>query len=169
VEPRLTLNQMLEPRTRFLPEDSAEPTIYAGIKSQCDFHLRSNCMSNRLLSATGVPAEDALAMNKDLDAWSETLPPYFEMDRKVSCRYKWYLFAKTRLWWRFWNMKIIIFRHILLRSAMRDKGEEPQSTPNPADAKCRETCIAAAHESIISIHNFLDGVAPSKFVGWYAM
>ena len=126
-------------------------------------------MSNHVLSTTGVSAEEALAMNQELDTWSETLPPYFQINREVSCHFKWYLFARERLWWRIWNMKIILFRHILLRNSKKDTEEEPPVEIRVVDAKCREACVDAAHATITSIHSFLDGIAPTRFVGWYAM
>ena len=126
-------------------------------------------MSNHVLSTTGVSAEEALAMSQELDAWSETLPSYFQIHRDVSCHHKWYLFARVKLWWRFWNMKIILFRHILLRNAKKDVEEELPPEIGVVDAKCREACVAAAHSTITSIHNFLDGIVVTRFVGWYAM
>jgi len=66
-------------------------------------------------------------------------------------------------------MKIILFRHILLRNSKKDTEEEPPVEIRVVDAKCREACVDAAHATITSIHSFLDGIAPTRFVGWYAM
>ncbi len=44
-------------------------------------------------------------MNQALDAWSLTLPPYFQLEQQPSSGEQWYLFARSRLWWRLWNLK----------------------------------------------------------------
>lgn len=60
-----------------MPEESGTPTIYSGLKAQSAFHLQFNHISNCLLSSS-VSAEEALKFNEALDAWSKTLPPYFQ-------------------------------------------------------------------------------------------
>ncbi|KAK8093349.1 GAL4-transcription factor [Apiospora hydei] len=163
-------DDMLTPRTTTLPDESEMPTIYSGIKAQSDFHLHSNHISNRLLLSTGVSVEEALIHNNTLDAWSKTLPPYFQPDRDVPCREEWYLFAKPRLWWRFWNLKIILFRQIVLKRAIeRHQGPASTFAPNNQDNLCRDIGVDAAHSTVVSIHQYLNNCIHTRLVSWYSV
>lgn len=108
-------------------------------------------------------------MNKSLDAWTEALPDYFRLDRDILSQEDFYLFTRARLWWRFWNLKIILFRQIVLRRAMK----RAESTPSPAaaemDNQYRDIAVNAAHATIASIDSFLSQAVPARLVRWYAM
>ncbi|KAK8085939.1 hypothetical protein PG994_000913 [Apiospora phragmitis] len=163
-------DDILTPRTTTLPDESEMPTIYSGLKAQSDFHLHSNHISNRLLLSTGVSVEEALIHNTTLDAWSKTLPPYFQPDRDVPCREEWYLFAKPRLWWRLWNLKIILFRQIVLKRAIeRHQGPASTFAPNNQDNLCRDIGVDAAHSTVVSIHQYLNNCIHTRLVSWYSV
>ncbi|KAK8078595.1 GAL4-transcription factor [Apiospora saccharicola] len=163
-------DDMLIPRTTTLPDESEMPTIYSGLKAQSDFHMHSNHISNRLLLSTGVSVEEALIHNNTLDTWSKTLPPYFQPDRDVPCREEWYLFAKPRLWWRLWNLKIILFRQIVLKRAIeRHQGPASTYAPNNQDNLCRDIGVDAAHSTVVSIHQYLNNCIHTRLVSWYSV
>jgi transcriptional regulatory protein GAL4 len=151
-----------------LPEESDKPTRYSGIKSQCDFHVHSNHISNRLLAGSGVSSDEALRLNQSLEEWRKTLPSYFGLGLDVPVQYDWYLFARARLWWRFWNLQIILFRQIVLRRAMkRSQGSLPSASME-IDNKCRDVAVQAAQATIVSIHEFLGQVTITRLINWYA-
>lgn len=111
-------------------------------------------------------------MNKSLDAWSETLPDYFRLDRDVVNYDSIYLFTRARLGWRFWNLKIILFRQIVLRRAMKRTESRAELGPLPAaemDNQYRDIAVNAAHATIVSIDHFLTQQAPTRLASWYAM
>ncbi|KIV79776.1 hypothetical protein PV11_07322 [Exophiala sideris] len=162
-------DERLTPNTVVLPPESSQPTIYSSMKAQSDFHLRSNQLSNRLLSTAGVSPEEALTMHQSLDSWVEALPPYFRQNSTTACQEQWYLFARARLWWRFWNLKIIVSRHILLRRAMKRSENAQMPLGDAVEQKCGDICIDAAHSTIVSIHDFLGQAELTRLVGWYSM
>ncbi|CAJ2509329.1 Uu.00g143550.m01.CDS01 [Anthostomella pinea] len=162
-------DEFLTPRTDVLPGESSVPTIYSSMKTQCDFHVHSNHISNRLLSAAGVSMDEALSMNKALDSWAETVPPYFQLPEEVASEDHWYLFARSRLWWRFWNLKIIIFRQILLGRAIDQGRGVPSTTADTLDRKGRQAGVNAAQSTIESINLYLENGVGNRLVSWYSV
>ncbi|KAF2015184.1 hypothetical protein BU24DRAFT_348313, partial [Aaosphaeria arxii CBS 175.79] len=168
VHPVLNVDdESLTPKTIELPEESLGPTFYSSLKTQSDLHMHTNHVSNRLLADPGLSAEAALSINSGMDAWTLTMPMYFRFDHEFSCPYRWYLFARSRIWWRFWNLKIIIFRHILLRRAIAGRGQTLDAATQSMEEECKKICIAAAHSTIISIHQYsIQG--STRLESWYA-
>ena len=159
--------QALTPKTTELPIESTEPTIYSALKTQSDLHIHTNHISNRLLADPGLSAEAALSISATMDAWSHTLPAYFQLDQQSPCQHRWYTFAKSRLWWRFWNLKIIVFRHILLRRAISERGQIPDPVAQAKQEECTRLCIEAANATVSSIHQYaVQGL--TRLEGWYA-
>lgn len=170
VRPILNIpDEHLTARTNSQPTESSEPTLYSGLKWQSDLHVHSNHISNRLLSSTGVSSEDANSMDHSLDAWAEKLPPYFRMDQETTCPDPAFLFARCRLWWRFWNLKIILFRQLLLKRAVERSKQAPFTSVPSTDAQNRSTAITAASSTINSIHSFSQSGLDNKLVAWYSM
>jgi transcriptional regulatory protein GAL4 len=157
----------LTPKTTVLPPESTEPTLYSALKAQSDLHLHTNHISNRLLADPGLSAEAALAFNASMDTWSTQLPLYFQPMHQSDCQFRWYLFAKSRIWWRFWNLKIIVFRHILLRRAISERGKIPDQVTQINQEECNRLCIESAHATISSIHQYA-AQGLMRLEGWYA-
>lgn len=167
MNPNSDFRQSLTPKTVELPPESTEPTIYSSLKVQSDLHMQTNHIYNRLLGDLGLSAEAALSINAQMDTWSHTLPLYFQPAYNSPCRYRWFLFAKSRLWWRFWNLKIIVFRHILLRQAISERGQIPDQVVQAKQGESKRICIEAAHSTIVSIHDYAkQGL--TRLEGWYA-
>lgn len=160
--------QILTPRTTILPQESINPTIYSGLKAQSSFHVHTNYISNRLLSSSGISKDEALSLNKVLDSWSQSLPYYFQIANEPVSQEHWYLFARSKLWWRLWNLRIILFLQVLLGRSL-DRHTMPSSTPQTLDVICRDICIEAAHSSIVSIYQYLSQVVPSRVESWYSV
>ncbi|KAF3037212.1 lactose regulatory protein lac9 and GAL4-like protein [Didymella heteroderae] len=129
-------DEALTPQTIELPVESTEPTLYSALRAQSDLHIHTNHISNRLLADPGLSAEAALSISASMDAWSQTMPIYFQLDHQSSCQHRWYTFAKSRMWWRFWNLKIIVFRHILLRRAISERGQIPDPVAQAKQEEC---------------------------------
>ncbi|POR37840.1 Regulatory protein GAL4 [Tolypocladium paradoxum] len=158
----------LTPRTVDMPEESNQPTRYSGIKFQCDFHVHSNHISNRLLAPSGVSPDEAIRLNQSLETWSKTLPAYFHLGKDEAARDGWYLFTRAKLWWRLWNLQIILFRQIVLRRAMRRTQDSHSTATTDSDNKCRDLAVHAAQSTVVSIHDFLGQVAMTRLINWYA-
>jgi transcriptional regulatory protein GAL4 len=121
------------------------------LKTQSEFHIQTNHISNRLLAEPGLSAEATLLINTSMESWTHTIPLYFQPTYESPCQYRWYIFAKARIWWRFWNLKIIVFRHILLRRAISERGQISDQATQSQQEECKRICIQAAHSTIISI------------------
>ncbi|KAH7067330.1 fungal-specific transcription factor domain-containing protein, partial [Paraphoma chrysanthemicola] len=159
-------DECLTPRTTELPPESPEPTLYSSLKVQSEFHVQTNHISNRLLAEPGLTAETALSFGTVMDTWAQTLPSYFRPESPPSCQHRWYLFARSRLWWRYWNLKIILFRHILLRRAI-GRGTIPDVLLQSQQEECKRICVDAAHSTIASIYQYsTQGL--TRLEGWYA-
>lgn len=129
--------------------------------------MHTNHISNRLLADPGLSAEAALSISTAMDTWSYTLPSYFQLTHQNLCQHRWYTFAKARLWWRFWNLKIIVFRHILLRRAISERGQIPDPVAQVKQEECTRLCIEAANATVSSIHQYaVQGL--TRLEGWYA-
>jgi len=162
-------DQALTPTTTVLPAEYSRPTIYSGMKAQSDFHVHTNHISNRLLSPSGMSSDEALALNQGLDEWSTRLPSFFKLSEEPASNEPWYIFARSRLWWRFWNLKITLFRQILLKRVISRKERTFGSGFNQTDDQCRDLCIAAAHSTVVSISNYLEQAALTRLAAWYSM
>jgi transcriptional regulatory protein GAL4 len=159
--------QSLTPRTTGLPQEVDEPTLYSALKTQSDFHLQTNHISNRLLADPGLSAEAALSIGGAMEQWTLSLPLYFQLNIQPTCHFRWYLFARARLWWRFWNLKIIVFRHILLRRAIADRGQVPDIAASAEQEECKRLCVEAARFTIDSICRY-SMQELTRLEGWYA-
>lgn len=138
------------------------------MKSQSDFHLYSNHISNRLLATSGISPEEALRLNHSLETWCETLPAYFKMTQDPVSLEPSYLFARSRLWWRIWNLRIILFRQIVLNRAMKRKRDNLVTTSTDPDNRCRDLAVQAANSTIVSISQFLTQTPMTRLINWYA-
>lgn len=150
-----------------LPLESSGPTLYSSLKAQSELHLQTNHISNRLLAEPGLSAEAALALDASIEAWAYTLPPYFQLQNSPSNQLRFYLFARSRIWWRIWNLKIIVFRHILLRRAISERGQIPDQATQSNQDDCKRKCLEAAHSTVISIHQY-SSKSLTRLEGWYA-
>ena len=170
VRPVLNIpDEQLTARTQGLPVESDNPTLYSGMKWQSDLHLHSNYISNRLLSSTGVSPEDASSMDQALNAWTQRLPAYFNLDQELTSADPAFLFARCRIWWRFWNLKIILFRQLLLKRAVERSKQMVSSTSTDQDGQRMYAAVAAARATIVSIQNFTASGLNNRLVAWYSM
>ncbi|EMD87965.1 hypothetical protein COCHEDRAFT_1183130 [Bipolaris maydis C5] len=168
VHPVLNINDdALTPQTTQLPTELDTPTIYSALREQSSFHMQTNHITNRLLAEPSLSAEAALAFNTTMEAWAHMVPPYFQLSHPPYMPARWYVFARSRLWWRFWNLKIIIFRQILLRRAIAERGQIPDEATQSAQDECKRLCLDAAHSTVTSIHQYTMS-EPSRLEGWYA-
>jgi transcriptional regulatory protein GAL4 len=152
-----------------IPLESPGPTLYSGLKWQSTLHLHSNYISNALLSSNGVSAQEAMSMDQTLDSWILSLPDYFRQQQDISIPDQGILFAKHRLWWRFWNIKIILFRNFLLTRAVAQRTQSQGGALSDTETKCRDVAVRAASDTISSISSFLDKVTITRLISWYSM
>ncbi|KAF2711335.1 hypothetical protein K504DRAFT_217391 [Pleomassaria siparia CBS 279.74] len=168
VHPVLNIDdESLTPKTTELPPESTEPTLYSSLKAQSEFHIQTNHISNRLLAEPGLSPDTTLSINLSMDSWAHTMPLFFQPTYESACQHRWYLFARSRIWWRFWNLKIIVFRQILLRRAISERGQTPDQYNQTNEEDCKRICIEAAHSTILSIYQY-SSQGSTRLEGWYA-
>ncbi|EEY19324.1 lactose regulatory protein LAC9 [Verticillium alfalfae VaMs.102] len=168
VRPVLNIHDAsLTSRTTDQPAEVNEPTLYSGLKIQSDLHVHSNFISNRLLSSVGVSAESALSMDATLSRWAKTLPSFFALNYDGQCTESTFLFTKSRLWWRFWNIRIILFRQILLQQAARKGGIGEPLNAGSAEEQCRSIALQAATATIRSIDFYTRHGVITRLATWY--
>ncbi|KAM6505549.1 hypothetical protein FSOLCH5_013725 [Fusarium solani] len=171
VRPVLNIHdEHLTSSTEVPPREIDEPTLYSGMKYQSDLHAQSNYISNRLLSSSGVSPEDALSMNAALDKWSHTLPAYLRLDNNnVSLAEPAFYFNRARLWWRFWNLKIILFRQLFLRRAVERGKETVPAQMDQVDEQCMRIAVQAASATVASIDQYTKRREITRLVTWYSI
>jgi transcriptional regulatory protein GAL4 len=158
----------LTPMTTHSPSESGEPTIYSSLKVQSELHLAANPVSNRLLCAPNITPEEALSLHKPLLSWAAAVPSYFQLDRPASHTYDWYLFARSKLWWRYWNLEIILFRPFVLRAAIQKMhGRQLDLSSNHDDSK--RLCLEAAHRTIFTVDEYIHHNALTRLQLWYSL
>jgi transcriptional regulatory protein GAL4 len=151
------------------PLEVDQPTLYSSLKAQSELHLTANSMANRLLYAPSVSAGEALVLNKPLTDWVEKVPPYLRLDHPPAASFEWYLFARSKLWWRYYNLQIILFRPLVLRTAMEQiHGKNPYLSSDFEE--CKRLCLGAAHHTTIRIQEYIErqGVL-GRLSAWYTL
>jgi transcriptional regulatory protein GAL4 len=146
-----------------------EPTLYSSLIAQSKFHLVVNKISNRLLSSPPISDEEALALNSAVELWATTLPWYIQLDSPTSFSYDWHLFALPRLWWRFWNLQIILTRPFLLQWATKRIDSQNISIGDRKQSECRQLCVKSAHMTINSIDKYIRHNQLSRLASWYTL
>ncbi|EGU86278.1 hypothetical protein FOXB_03213 [Fusarium oxysporum f. sp. conglutinans Fo5176] len=155
--------------TELAPEEVNRPTLYSGMKYQSELHVKSNYISNRLLSSSCVAPEDALFMDATLDKWSSTLPEYLRLEHDVRSAEPTFYFNRSRLWWRFWNLKIIIFRQLFLKRAIGTSNSNITAPVSEADERCMNIAVRAASATIASIDHYTQERQKTRLVTWYSI
>ncbi|KAG5807994.1 hypothetical protein H9Q74_014459 [Fusarium xylarioides] len=170
VQPVLNIDdEDLTSGTKIPLEEVNRLTLYSGMKYQSDLHVKSNYISNRLLSSSCVAPEDALSMDITLDKWSSTLPEYLRLDYNVPSAEPAFYFNRLRLWWRFWNLKIIIFCQLFLKRAI-SRGNSSMTIPaNEVDERCMSIAVRAASATIESIDQYTKERQRTRLVTWYSI
>jgi transcriptional regulatory protein GAL4 len=154
--------------TSQIPLEVEQPTLYSSLKAQSELHLATNSMSNRLLCTPSISAAEALVLNKRLTEWAATVPAYLRLENSPAASFDWYLFARSKLWWRYSNMQIILFRPIMLRAAMEQiHGKYP---PLPSEyEECKRLCLEAAHQTTVTIQEYTQQNVLVRLAAWYTL
>jgi len=162
--------QLLTPSTILAPAEQIEPTIYSSLIAQSEFHVVANNLSNRLLSRPPVSATEALQLNTPLHSWEMSLPNYFQFTAHLVSSDDWYIFAKAKLSWRLWNLRILLTRPILLQRAAQLHSSPELLYEETEDAvNCRKLCIDSAHLTLCSIEDYVFHNSLTRLSSWYAL
>jgi transcriptional regulatory protein GAL4 len=162
--------QSLTTQTTLLPAEISQPTIYTPLICQSLFHLTTNGLHHRLISTPGPSAQELIALNQTVDAWEDSIPTYFQFEFPVIQSNETFLFARYRLSWRTWNLKILLSRPIVLQWAARSKNSDTSANPDTSEElQCRRICIQSASATINSISEFMAKGIVSRLSTWYML
>ncbi|KAL5358144.1 fungal-specific transcription factor domain-containing protein [Aspergillus floccosus] len=157
--------------TTTLPPEVNGPTIYSGMIAQAKFHLLTNSVYQRLISTPSLTPEETLSLQKPMEEWYNNLPDYFKTPPPTSESDPFAL-VRNRLMWRDWNLRILLYRPILLRWASRRWTPTTGSSPDhedPLETDCRRLCLRNARLTLSSITDFVNNHICTRIGAWYML
>lgn len=107
-------------------------------------------------------------MNEDLGRWCEAVPSYMRQDDATPVE-PWFDFNRSRLWWRFWNLKIIIFRQIFFKKAVEGRRGTVTAPIDDVEEQCTAIALSAASATIASVEQYLEHNDATTLVTWYSI
>ncbi len=133
--------------------------------------MATNTLHHRLISNPGPTPSELVTLNCTIDAWEDSIPLYFSLDHPDIQKNETLLFARYRLSWRSWNLKILLSRPVVLQWALRMKNEEAMNseTETSEELNCRRICTESASATIASISNFMSTGIVSRLSNWYML
>jgi transcriptional regulatory protein GAL4 len=163
-------SQSLTAQTTMLPAELLQPTVYTPLICQSLFHNTTNSLHHRLISSPSPSLQELIALNSTIDAWEDSVPAYFQLEFPDVQSNETYLFARYRLSWRTWNLKILLSRPIVLQWAARSKNSDTTASSYKSDElECRRICIQSASATINSISEFMSKGIVSRLSTWYML
>ncbi|BDD63378.1 hypothetical protein MAP00_008275 [Monascus purpureus] len=162
-------DEALTSTTTALPSEVDGPTIYSGLIAQSRLHILTNSVYQRLISSPSLTPEETLDLQKPMEEWYDGLPDYFK--QQTSPQEPDYIsFARCRLRWRDWNLRILLYRPILLRWASRRWTRNALAKDEDLlESKCRILCLQHSRLTISSISDFMDSQICTRLRAWYML
>ena len=162
--------QSLTFQTILIPTEIPRPKIYTPLICQSLFHAATNSLHHRLISAPGPSPQELIALNQTIDTWENTIPSYFQIESPYTQSNETFLFARYRLSWRAWNLKILLSRPVILHWAARLKNADEKPSNNAVEeVECRKICVQSASATINSISEFVSTGIVSRLSTWYML
>lgn len=162
--------QALTESTTTLPVESNGPTLYTGLIAQAKFHLLTNKVYQRLISAPSLTPEETLSLQKPMDEWYNSLPEYLKQPPSTPSEPELVALVRCRLMWRDWNLRILLYRPVLLRWASRRWApDSPAEVEDPLETDCRMLCLQNARLTISSISVYMDHYICTRLGAWYML
>jgi transcriptional regulatory protein GAL4 len=151
------------------PAEIEAPTVYTALIAQSSFHLTTNKLHHRLISRPELSVQEILDLQRTIDEWEASLPSYFQPNSIAIQSHEAYMFARYRLSWRSWNLKIVLLRPVLLRWSAKQKSDQPNPPETAEELQCRQNCLQNARETIASISDFMSLNIGSRLSTWYML
>lgn len=164
------LLQALTPTTTALPVEVDAPTQYSGMIAQSRFHISVKGLYNRLVTQPEPSAQELLELETSIDLWEESVPPYFQNSNPSVQADSNFLLSRFKLQWRTMNVRIVLFRPIILRWAAKPWKSDPGSCfETPEELECRRRCLGNARATINSISDYMANNISSRLGTWYML
>src|SRR5690349_7021802 len=135
------------------------------------FHQTTNPLYHRLISNPPPAARELLTLQQSIDAWQASIPEYFQLGNPDLHQHDPFILARYRLSWRAANLRIILFRPIVLHWAARRWATRggPEVEEDADEEQCRLLCLQSARETIASISEYMTTNIPSRLGSWYML
>ncbi|THZ70632.1 hypothetical protein D6C85_05809 [Aureobasidium pullulans] len=148
------------------PPEVDEPTVNTYLRVQSSYHLQTMPIYNRLISNQPPLPEELLTLDSTIvEAWLSQVPHYFHDSSGPMLEDRFALPHGINCW-RYRNLRIVIFRPLLVKWALQD-GREETLTWHEQEATNR--CLRAARESIASIQNFWKSRSQTRLTAFYVL
>lgn len=160
------------PNATSVPDEIALPTVYSSLISQSALHLATNPLYHRLISTTPPTVDELLSLQRAIDDWEQTIPNYFQLNNPDFNQQDWLIQARYRLSWRSWNIRIILFRPVVLRWAAKRwkvNQHEEEDIHDAKEEQCRLLCLQSARKTITSISEYMANNVPARLGSWYML
>lgn len=162
--------QSLTAQTVLLPAELPQTTMYTPLICQSHFHLTTNALHHRLISSPGPTPQELLVLNQTIDIWDQSIPSYFSISNPDLKSDETSLFARYRLSWRSWNLKILLSRPVVLQWALRLRNPGQIAGHEASEeSECRKICTQSASATINSISDFMSKGIVSRLSTWYML
>lgn len=162
--------ESLTPATTTLPAEVNGPTKYSGLIAQANFHLKTNHVYQRLLvSSPSLTIEETQELQKPMEEWYNELPIYLKT--AIPDEPDWVALMRNRLMWRDLNMRILIYRPLVLRWASeRWKSANTSNDPeDQAEQECRHRCLQYARTTILAMMDYMETHMCTRLGAWYIL
>ncbi|EED13842.1 C6 transcription factor (Gal4), putative [Talaromyces stipitatus ATCC 10500] len=162
--------ESLTPATTTLPPEVNGPTIYSGLIAQANFHLKTNHVYQQLLvSSPSITTAEAQELQKPMEEWHSELPYYLKS--AIPDEPDWLALMRNRLMWRDMNMRMLIYRPIVLRWAS-ERWKATENTVEPedeAERECRLHCLQFARATISCMMEYMETHMCTRLGAWYIL
>ncbi|KAG9840888.1 hypothetical protein KCU98_g9062, partial [Aureobasidium melanogenum] len=148
------------------PAEVDTATVNTYLRVQSSYHLQTMPIYNRLISNPPPLPEELLTLDSTIvEAWLSQVPHYFQDSSGPNLEDRFALPHGINCW-RYRNLRIVIFRPLLVKWALQD-GLEETLTWHEQEATNR--CLRAARESIASIQNFWKSRPQTRLTAFYVL
>lgn len=148
------------------PPEVEQATVNTYLRVQSSYHLQTMPIYNRLISNSPPSTEELLAMDSSVvENWLSQVPHYFHDISGPTLEDRFALPHGINCW-RYRNLRIIMFRPLLVKWALQD-GVDEVLTWHEQEATNR--CLRAARESISSIQSFWKMRPQTRLTAFYTL
>ena len=157
--------QELTANSKSYPQENAAITPYTAVSTQARFHTATHRIYSRVISKPFPAAEELLELDASMiQPWLASLPPYFSEHSTVPPTYA---FAHAVMQWRYRNLRIIMYRPFVIRTALnaRDGRDEDSA----ASMEAYDRCLEDARITINLISQYWSKYEHNRLAAWYAL
>ncbi|CRG90535.1 Regulatory protein GAL4 [Talaromyces islandicus] len=141
-------DEAFDPLAASVPSEINGVTIYSGLIFQAKFHLTANNIYRRLISTPNISIPEVQEMEKLIDAWHDSLPPYLKQPNSPADSETMNI-TKDRLRICDKNLRILLWKPFLFKRPLNESsGHHFIDSKNDLHKECAFRCLFTAKESM---------------------